>query len=72
MLDTYHDEESMTYAVLRSAKNEFVVESDLEPLVREIVATHPGLEFLGNMELFQDRYGELLQRMASVFAHGIH
>ncbi|RRT38243.1 hypothetical protein B296_00043940, partial [Ensete ventricosum] len=33
---------------------------DFKPVLRELLATHPGLEFLQGTPEFQERYGEFL------------
>lgn len=37
-------------------------------MLRELLATHPGLEFLQSTPEFQDRYGILPQSIASIFS----
>ena len=35
-----------------------IMQEDFKPVLRELLATHPGLEFLQGTPEFQERYGE--------------
>jgi hypothetical protein len=42
-------------------------QDDFKPILRELLATHPGLEFLQSTPEFQERYG-----LSSIFAIAVH
>ncbi|CAN1765711.1 Probable serine/threonine protein phosphatase 2A regulatory subunit B''gamma [Linum perenne] len=46
------------YTVLKQPENEYLSQEDFRPVLREILATHPGLEFLQSTPEFQERYAE--------------
>ncbi|GBG61541.1 hypothetical protein CBR_g22338 [Chara braunii] len=46
------------FHVLKQADRNFLVQDDFRPLLRELLATHPGLEFLHETPEFQERYAE--------------
>jgi hypothetical protein len=37
----------------------YFVQEDFKPVLKELLATHPGLEFLQGTPEFQERYGNL-------------
>ncbi|CAN0890229.1 Probable serine/threonine protein phosphatase 2A regulatory subunit B''gamma [Linum grandiflorum] len=46
------------YTVLKQPDSEYLTQEDFRPVLREILATHPGLEFLQSTPEFQERYAE--------------
>ncbi|XP_050215827.2 probable serine/threonine protein phosphatase 2A regulatory subunit B''delta [Mercurialis annua] len=46
------------YNVLKQPDREYLTQDDFKPILRELLATHPGLEFLQSTVEFQDRYAE--------------
>uniref|UniRef100_A0A2C9W9J5 EF-hand domain-containing protein n=1 Tax=Manihot esculenta TaxID=3983 RepID=A0A2C9W9J5_MANES len=46
------------YRVLKQPDQGYITQSDFKPVLREILATHPGLEFLQSTPEFQERYAE--------------
>ncbi|CAN1729906.1 Serine/threonine protein phosphatase 2A regulatory subunit B''beta [Linum perenne] len=46
------------YTVLKQPDHEYLSQEDFRPVLREILATHPGLEFLQSTPEFQERYAE--------------
>ncbi|CAN8247886.1 unnamed protein product [Cochlearia groenlandica] len=52
------DVASQIYNILRQPGCNYLRQADFKPLVDELVATHPGLEFLRNTPEFQERYAE--------------
>ncbi|XP_037491371.1 serine/threonine protein phosphatase 2A regulatory subunit B''beta isoform X2 [Jatropha curcas] len=46
------------FTVLKQPDKGYLTKDDFKPLLREILATHPGLEFLQNTPEFQERYAE--------------
>ncbi|XWS31401.1 hypothetical protein CRYUN_Cryun23aG0072400 [Craigia yunnanensis] len=46
------------FEILKRPGRKHLTQVDFKPLLRELLATHPGLEFLRNTSEFQDRYAE--------------
>lgn len=46
------------YAILRQPDLKHITQDDFKPVLRELLATHPGLEFLQSTPEFQERYAE--------------
>ncbi|CAL1356738.1 unnamed protein product [Linum trigynum] len=46
------------YIILKQPDREYLTQEDFRPILREILATHPGLEFLQSTPEFQERYAE--------------
>ncbi|XP_074311395.1 serine/threonine protein phosphatase 2A regulatory subunit B''beta-like isoform X2 [Silene latifolia] len=46
------------FTIMKQPDNMFLTQDDFKPLIRELLATHSGLEFLQNTPEFQDRYAE--------------
>lgn len=46
------------YTILKQQDRKYLTKDDLKPVLREILATHPGLEFLQGTPEFQERYAE--------------
>ena len=59
-LSKYNDETEMIYNILknRKQKGDFVSQNDFRLVIRALLDTHPGLEFLKHTAEFQDRYLE--------------
>ncbi|KAK8962627.1 hypothetical protein KSP40_PGU005513 [Platanthera guangdongensis] len=47
------------YTILKQPDRKYLTQEDFKPLLRELLSSHPVLEFLQNTPEFQDRYGEL-------------
>eukprot|EP00271_Cylindrocystis_brebissonii_P008751 TRINITY_DN2323_c0_g2_i1.p1 TRINITY_DN2323_c0_g2~~TRINITY_DN2323_c0_g2_i1.p1 ORF type:complete len:564 (-),score=121.44 TRINITY_DN2323_c0_g2_i1:1380-3071(-) len=52
------DMSARVMAALKQPDNNFLTQEDWDPLMRELLATHPGLEFLHDTPEFQERYAE--------------
>uniref|UniRef100_A0A2N9GZL0 EF-hand domain-containing protein n=1 Tax=Fagus sylvatica TaxID=28930 RepID=A0A2N9GZL0_FAGSY len=46
------------YIILKQPDVRFLTQDDFKPVLRELLATHPGLEFLQSTPEFQERYAE--------------
>eukprot|EP00262_Sarcandra_glabra_P007190 TRINITY_DN19834_c0_g1_i1.p1 TRINITY_DN19834_c0_g1~~TRINITY_DN19834_c0_g1_i1.p1 ORF type:complete len:541 (+),score=103.60 TRINITY_DN19834_c0_g1_i1:270-1892(+) len=46
------------YAILKQPDYKYLTQDDFKPVLRELLATHPGLEFLQSTPEFQERYAE--------------
>ncbi|CAN6462096.1 unnamed protein product [Victoria cruziana] len=46
------------FRVLKQPGRNFLIQEDFKPVLRELLATHPGLEFLQSTPEFQERYAE--------------
>ncbi|CAN6479511.1 unnamed protein product [Victoria cruziana] len=46
------------FKVLKQPGQNFLTQEDFKPVLRELLATHPGLEFLQGTPEFQERYAE--------------
>jgi len=59
-LSRYNDETEMIYNILKDPKQkgDFVSQNDFRSVIRALLDTHPGLEFLKHTAEFQDRYLE--------------
>ncbi|EOX94391.1 hypothetical protein QUC31_004517 [Theobroma cacao] len=49
---------TQTFEILRQPGRKHLTQVDFRPVLRELLATHPGLEFLRSTPEFQDRYAE--------------
>ncbi|KAF7805234.1 putative serine/threonine protein phosphatase 2A regulatory subunit B''delta isoform X1 [Senna tora] len=45
------------YTILKQPDLKYLTQDDFKPVLRELLATHPGLEFLQSTPEFQERYG---------------
>ncbi|OMP11832.1 serine/threonine-protein phosphatase 2A regulatory subunit B'' subunit alpha [Corchorus olitorius] len=45
------------FEILKQPGRKYLTQVDFKPVLRELLATHPGLEFLRSTPEFQDRYG---------------
>jgi serine/threonine-protein phosphatase 2A regulatory subunit B'' len=48
---------SQVFTILKQPDHNYLVQDDFKPVLQELLATHPGLEFLQGTPEFQDRYG---------------
>lgn len=46
------------FNILKKSDNEHLVRDDFRPMLKELLETHPGLEFLKNTPEFQERYAD--------------
>lgn len=46
------------FNILKQPNQNYLSKEDFKPILRELLATHPGLEFLQNTPEFQERYAE--------------
>ncbi|KAM0949312.1 putative EF-hand domain-containing protein [Dioscorea sansibarensis] len=46
------------FTILKQPDNKYLTKEDFKPVLRELLATHPGLEFLQGTPEFQERYAE--------------
>ncbi|XP_074292791.1 serine/threonine protein phosphatase 2A regulatory subunit B''beta-like [Silene latifolia] len=46
------------YTILKQPDHMFLSQDDFKPVLKELLATHPGLEFLQSTPEFQERYAE--------------
>ncbi|KAL3630088.1 hypothetical protein CASFOL_023072 [Castilleja foliolosa] len=46
------------YTILKQPELRYLAQDDLKPVLQELLATHPGLEFLQSTPEFQERYAE--------------
>ncbi|KAL0401358.1 UNVERIFIED_CONTAM: Serine/threonine protein phosphatase 2A regulatory subunit B''beta, partial [Sesamum latifolium] len=46
------------YTILKQPDVKYLAQDDFKPVLRELLATHPGLEFLQSTPEFQERYAE--------------
>ncbi|KAK7344042.1 hypothetical protein VNO77_13261 [Canavalia gladiata] len=46
------------YTILKQPYRTYLVQDDFKPVLRELLSTHPGLEFLQSTPEFQERYAE--------------
>lgn len=46
------------YTILKQQHRTYLVQDDFKPILRELLSTHPGLEFLQSTPEFQERYAE--------------
>ncbi|KAH9325786.1 hypothetical protein KI387_005964 [Taxus chinensis] len=49
---------SQIFTVLKKPDRKYLTQDDFKPLLRELLATHQGLEFLQSTHEFQERYAE--------------
>ncbi|PIN10405.1 Protein phosphatase 2 regulatory subunit [Handroanthus impetiginosus] len=52
------DTATQIYTILKQPDVKYLVQDDFKPVLRELLATHPGLEFLQSTPEFQERYAE--------------
>ncbi|GMH11301.1 hypothetical protein Nepgr_013142 [Nepenthes gracilis] len=46
------------YIIMKQPDRRYLLQDDFKPVLRELLATHPGLEFLHSTPEFQERYAE--------------
>ncbi|XP_044492561.1 serine/threonine protein phosphatase 2A regulatory subunit B''alpha-like [Mangifera indica] len=52
------DTATKIYKILKQPDCEYLTQGDFKPILRELLASHPGLEFLHGTPEFQERYAE--------------
>ncbi|KAH0463445.1 hypothetical protein IEQ34_008027 [Dendrobium chrysotoxum] len=52
------DTAAQIFNILKHSDRSYLIQEDFKPILRELLATHPGLEFLQGTPEFQDRYAE--------------
>ncbi|KAK8506870.1 hypothetical protein V6N12_000439 [Hibiscus sabdariffa] len=52
------DMATQIYTLLKKPDLKYLIQEDFKPILRELLATHPGLEFLQGTPEFQERYAE--------------
>ncbi|KAJ1295192.1 hypothetical protein BS78_01G205400 [Paspalum vaginatum] len=52
------DMASQIFEILRKPDYDYLTQDDFKPVLKELLATHPGLEFLQGTPEFQERYAE--------------
>ncbi|KAK6911325.1 EF-hand domain [Dillenia turbinata] len=52
------DMATQIYSILKQPNLKYLTQDDFKPVLRELLATHPGLEFLQSTPEFQERYAE--------------
>ncbi|KAL5230530.1 hypothetical protein ABZP36_029306 [Zizania latifolia] len=52
------DTASQIFEILRKPGYNYLTQEDFKPILKELLATHPGLEFLQGTPEFQERYAE--------------
>ncbi|KAI3695979.1 hypothetical protein L1987_78985 [Smallanthus sonchifolius] len=52
------DVATQIYTILKQPDLKYLTQEDFKPILRELLATHPGLEFLQSTPEFQERYAE--------------
>ncbi|GAA0144281.1 protein phosphatase [Lithospermum erythrorhizon] len=52
------DTASQIFSILKQPNLKYLTQEDFKPVLRELLATHPGLEFLQSTPEFQERYAE--------------
>ncbi|XP_027938357.1 probable serine/threonine protein phosphatase 2A regulatory subunit B''delta isoform X4 [Vigna unguiculata] len=49
---------TVIFKILKQPQLNYITQDDFKPVLRELLATHPGLEFLQSTPEFQERYAE--------------
>ncbi|KAF3328042.1 Serine/threonine protein [Carex littledalei] len=52
------DAATQIFTILKKPNLDYLMKDDFKPILRELLATHPGLEFLQGTPEFQERYAE--------------
>uniref|UniRef100_A0A5B7CEV0 EF-hand domain-containing protein n=1 Tax=Davidia involucrata TaxID=16924 RepID=A0A5B7CEV0_DAVIN len=52
------DIETQIFKILKQPDCEYLTQADFKPVLQDLLATHPGLEFLQSTPEFQERYAE--------------
>ncbi|KAF9611149.1 hypothetical protein IFM89_027218 [Coptis chinensis] len=52
------DVATQIFNILKQPDQKYLTQDDFKPILRELLATHPGLEFLQSTPEFQERYAE--------------
>ncbi|KOM55681.1 hypothetical protein LR48_Vigan10g157300 [Vigna angularis] len=59
------------FTILKQPQLKYLTQDDFKPVLRELLATHPGLEFLQSTPEFQERYG-LFSILVVTLYIGVH
>ncbi|KAL8166668.1 hypothetical protein V2J09_008167 [Rumex salicifolius] len=52
------DTATQVFTIMKQPHRRYLIQDDFKPILRELLATHPGLEFLQSTPEFQERYAE--------------
>ncbi|KAL9264707.1 Serine/threonine protein phosphatase 2A regulatory subunit B''beta-like protein [Drosera capensis] len=52
------DTATQIFTIMKQPDRKYLTQDDFKPILRELLMTHPGLEFLQNAPEFQERYAE--------------
>ncbi|GAB4855349.1 hypothetical protein Ancab_023970 [Ancistrocladus abbreviatus] len=52
------DVATQIFTIMKQPDRRYLIQDDFKPVLRELLATHPGLEFLQSTPEFQERYAE--------------
>lgn len=52
------DTSTQIFNILKHSDRNYLIQEDFKPVLKELLATHPGLEFLQGTPEFQERYAE--------------
>lgn len=52
------DRTTCIFNILKQPEHYYLIQTDFKPVLRELLTTHPGLEFLQSTPEFQERYAE--------------
>ncbi|KAJ8452445.1 hypothetical protein Cgig2_000034 [Carnegiea gigantea] len=52
------DTATQIFTIMKQPDRKYLMQDDFKPILRELLATHPGLEFLQSTPEFQERYAE--------------
>ncbi|XP_047325492.1 serine/threonine protein phosphatase 2A regulatory subunit B''beta-like isoform X2 [Impatiens glandulifera] len=52
------DTATQIFTILKQPDHKYLIQDDFKPVLRELLSTHPGLEFLQSTPEFQERYAE--------------
>lgn len=55
----YKSRDVRIFNLLKQPANNFITPLDFKPLLKVLLATHPGLDFLKSTPAFQEKYGIL-------------
>ncbi|KAH7571834.1 hypothetical protein JRO89_XS04G0153400 [Xanthoceras sorbifolium] len=59
------------FSILKQPDLKYLTQEDFKPVLRELLATHPGLEFLQSTPEFQERYDEVDNAMSETVIYRI-
>ncbi|CAH8390420.1 unnamed protein product [Eruca vesicaria subsp. sativa] len=61
------DTATQVFKILKQQNQNFLVKDDFKPLLKELLATHPGLKFLQTTPEFQERYAIVVYMVSNSF-----